>query len=98
MVIADSDEAALAIGRRAYRRWYSNFMHLWWQHNQKPANVVYPPEIDGQMADGRALVGSPDTVLRALRPAVRCRSVSAARESASGQETPVRHSLNSLPS
>ena len=36
MVIADTDEEALAIARRAYRRWYASFMHLWWKHNQKP--------------------------------------------------------------
>ena len=46
MVIADTDDEALAIARRAYRVWYASFMHLWWKHNQKPPNVNYPPEID----------------------------------------------------
>jgi len=68
MVIADTDEEALAVARRAYRVWYASFMHLWWKHNQKPPNVNYPPEIDGQLADGRAVVGSPATALKSLAP------------------------------
>jgi alkanesulfonate monooxygenase SsuD/methylene tetrahydromethanopterin reductase-like flavin-dependent oxidoreductase (luciferase family) len=43
-------------------------MALWRKHNTAPTNVNYPPEIDGQIADGRAVVGTPDTVLKALRP------------------------------
>jgi alkanesulfonate monooxygenase SsuD/methylene tetrahydromethanopterin reductase-like flavin-dependent oxidoreductase (luciferase family) len=68
MVIAESDAEALEIGRRAYRRWYASFMALWWKHNQKPPNVNYPPEIDGQLATGTAVAGSPATVLKALAP------------------------------
>jgi alkanesulfonate monooxygenase SsuD/methylene tetrahydromethanopterin reductase-like flavin-dependent oxidoreductase (luciferase family) len=68
MVIADTDAQALEIARRAYRVWYASFMHLWWKHNQKPPNVNYPPEIDGQIAAGTAVAGSPDTVLKTLAP------------------------------
>ena len=68
MVIADTDAEALSLARRAYRVWYASFMHLWWKYNQKPPNVNYPPEIDGQIATGTAVVGSPETVLKALRP------------------------------
>ncbi len=67
MVIADTDAEALDIARRAYRVWYASFMHLWWKYNQKPPNVNYPPEIDGQLASGTAVAGSPDTVVKALR-------------------------------
>jgi alkanesulfonate monooxygenase SsuD/methylene tetrahydromethanopterin reductase-like flavin-dependent oxidoreductase (luciferase family) len=67
IVLADSDDKALEIGRRAYRRWYSNFMTLWRQHNIAPTNVAYPPEIDGQIALGVAAVGTPATVLSRLR-------------------------------
>jgi alkanesulfonate monooxygenase SsuD/methylene tetrahydromethanopterin reductase-like flavin-dependent oxidoreductase (luciferase family) len=66
MVVADTDAQALNIARRAYRVWYSNFMHLWWKYNQKPLNVNYPPEIDDQIAAGTAIAGSPDTVREAL--------------------------------
>ena len=68
MVIADTDNEALEIARRAYRVWYASFMHLWWQHNVKPPNVNYPPEIDGQIATGTAIAGSPETVVKLLAP------------------------------
>src|SRR3954469_23688373 len=67
MVLADSEDKALEIGRRAYRRWWSNFMMLWLKHGVPPTNVSYPPEIDGQMADGRAIVGTPAKALEMLR-------------------------------
>jgi alkanesulfonate monooxygenase SsuD/methylene tetrahydromethanopterin reductase-like flavin-dependent oxidoreductase (luciferase family) len=67
MVLADSEDKALEIGRRAYRRWWSNFMMLWHKHGIPPTNVSYPPEIDGQMADGRAIVGTPAKALDMLR-------------------------------
>ena len=35
-------------------------MALWRKHDTAPTNVNYPPEIDGQIADGRAVVGTPD--------------------------------------
>jgi alkanesulfonate monooxygenase SsuD/methylene tetrahydromethanopterin reductase-like flavin-dependent oxidoreductase (luciferase family) len=68
IVIADTDAEALDVARRAYRRWYANFMHLWWKHDQKPPNVNYPPEIDDPIKIGTAAVGSPETVLNALEP------------------------------
>ena len=67
MVLAETDAEALAIGRRAYRRWWSNFMALWHKHNTAPNNVSYPPEIDGQIADGRAIVGTPAKAIEMLR-------------------------------
>jgi alkanesulfonate monooxygenase SsuD/methylene tetrahydromethanopterin reductase-like flavin-dependent oxidoreductase (luciferase family) len=67
IVMAETDELALARARRAYRRWWASFMALWQRHNRAPVNVNYPPEFDGQVADGRAVAGSPETVVRALR-------------------------------
>src|SRR3954453_19656349 len=67
MVLTDSEDKALEIGRRAYRRWLSKFMMLWLKHGVPPTNVSYPPEIDGQMADGRAIVGTPAKALEMLR-------------------------------
>ena len=32
IVVADTDDAALAIARRGYRRWYASFMKLWLDH------------------------------------------------------------------
>jgi alkanesulfonate monooxygenase SsuD/methylene tetrahydromethanopterin reductase-like flavin-dependent oxidoreductase (luciferase family) len=66
-VLAETDAEALEVARRAYRVWHRNFMFLWNKHNRGPVGVNYPPEIDEQMADGRAIVGSPETVLRKLQ-------------------------------
>ena len=59
MVLAETEEKALEIARRAYRRWWQSFMMLWLKHNIAPTNVSYPPEIDGQIADGRAMAARP---------------------------------------
>lgn len=67
MVLADSDEKALEIARRAYRRWWASFMKLWLKHGIPPTYVNYPPEIDGQIADGRAIAGTPAKALELLR-------------------------------
>ena len=42
-------------------------MALWQKHGTAPTNVNYPPEIDGQIADGRAIVGTPAKALEILR-------------------------------
>jgi len=67
LVLAESEQEALAVGRRAYRRWWRSFMTLWHKHAMAPTNVSYPPEIDGQIADGRAIVGTPGRGLELLR-------------------------------
>jgi alkanesulfonate monooxygenase SsuD/methylene tetrahydromethanopterin reductase-like flavin-dependent oxidoreductase (luciferase family) len=67
MVLAETEEKALEIGRRAYRRWWTSFMHLWQKHGTAPTNVNYPPEIDGQIADGRAIATTPAKALDILR-------------------------------
>ena len=67
LVVAETDEAALAIARRAYRRWFASFMKLWREHGTKTVGVVYPDEFDGDGANGRTIAGSPQTVLRVLQ-------------------------------
>ena len=67
MVLADTEEKALEIARPAYRRWHESFMMLWRRHGISPTNVNYPPEIDGQLADGRALATTPAKALEILR-------------------------------
>ena len=67
MVLAETEEKALEIGRRAYRRWWKSFMSLWQKHGTAPTNVNYPPEIDGQIADGRAIATTPAKALDILR-------------------------------
>jgi alkanesulfonate monooxygenase SsuD/methylene tetrahydromethanopterin reductase-like flavin-dependent oxidoreductase (luciferase family) len=58
---------AVEVARRAYRRWWASFMALWNKHGIPPNNVSYPPEIDGQIADNRAIVGTPAKALELLR-------------------------------
>jgi alkanesulfonate monooxygenase SsuD/methylene tetrahydromethanopterin reductase-like flavin-dependent oxidoreductase (luciferase family) len=67
IVVADTDEAALAIARRGYRRWYASFMKLWLDHGTKPVGVVYPTEFDGDGANGRMIAGSPQSVREQLQ-------------------------------
>ena len=67
LMLGETEEEALAIGRRAYRRWWASFMALWHKHGRPPVGVSYPPEIDGQIEDGRAVVGTPDRVVDILR-------------------------------
>ena len=67
LVLAESEAEALEIGRRAYRVWHNSFHSLWRKHGMAPLNVNYPPEIDGQIADGRAVTGTPDKVRDILK-------------------------------
>jgi alkanesulfonate monooxygenase SsuD/methylene tetrahydromethanopterin reductase-like flavin-dependent oxidoreductase (luciferase family) len=66
IVIAEDGAEALAIARRAYRRWYASFMKLWWDHKTPPVGVNYPAEIDGFLESGMAVVGAPADVRAAL--------------------------------
>ena len=58
---------ALELARRAYRRWLDSFLYLWRRHNLDPILAAYPDEIDGLIAEDRALVGSPATVRAGLQ-------------------------------
>ncbi len=67
LMVGETEQEALAIARRAYRRWWESFMALWHKHNRPPVGVSYPPEIDGQIEDSRAVVGTPVKVIDTLR-------------------------------
>jgi len=67
LMVAETEQEALTIARRAYRRWWASFMALWHKHNRPPVGVTYPPEIDGQIEDSRAVVGTPAQVIERLR-------------------------------
>jgi alkanesulfonate monooxygenase SsuD/methylene tetrahydromethanopterin reductase-like flavin-dependent oxidoreductase (luciferase family) len=67
VVVADTDAAALAIARPAYRRWLASFMKLWLDHGTRPVNVVYPAEFDGEGRDGRMIAGSSAAVRAELQ-------------------------------
>jgi len=67
VVVADTDEAALAIARRAYPMWYRSFNHLFWKHNTTPGALgERPPTFDGHIAKGTGIAGSAATVASVL--------------------------------
>ncbi len=66
VVVAESDERALEIARRGYRRWYASFIKLWNDKGLAPTNTNFAPEFDAVMASGQAVAGSPASVVRIL--------------------------------
>jgi alkanesulfonate monooxygenase SsuD/methylene tetrahydromethanopterin reductase-like flavin-dependent oxidoreductase (luciferase family) len=71
VVIADTDEAALAIARRAYPRWRDSFRWLFARHGAEPRVIgIYPPTFDELMALNNGVAGSPDTVRRFIEAEV----------------------------
>ena len=48
IVVADTDEAALAIARRGYRLWYASFMKLWLEHGSRPVASSTRPSSTGR--------------------------------------------------
>ena len=67
VVVADTDEAALAIANRAYPMWFRSFNHLFWKHNTTPGVLgERPPTFDGHIAKGTGIAGSPSTVADVL--------------------------------
>jgi len=66
VVVADSDGEALAIARRAHRRWHASFMKLWDKHGTRPINAFYPDTFDEAQSMGLAVAGTPAAVRDAL--------------------------------
>jgi alkanesulfonate monooxygenase SsuD/methylene tetrahydromethanopterin reductase-like flavin-dependent oxidoreductase (luciferase family) len=63
VVVADTDEEARAIARRAYPRWRESFRWLFVRHGAEPRIAgLYPPDFDGLMAIDNGVAGSPRTV------------------------------------
>jgi alkanesulfonate monooxygenase SsuD/methylene tetrahydromethanopterin reductase-like flavin-dependent oxidoreductase (luciferase family) len=63
VVVADTDEQALAIARRAYPRWRSSFRWLFARHGTEPRiTAIYPETFDGLAALDNGVAGSPKTV------------------------------------
>jgi alkanesulfonate monooxygenase SsuD/methylene tetrahydromethanopterin reductase-like flavin-dependent oxidoreductase (luciferase family) len=68
VVVAESDEEAMAIARRAYRVWFSAYTHLYRVFGGSHNRGEQPGEFDGICADlGRGFAGSPQTVLASVR-------------------------------
>jgi alkanesulfonate monooxygenase SsuD/methylene tetrahydromethanopterin reductase-like flavin-dependent oxidoreductase (luciferase family) len=65
VVVADTDEQALAIARRAYPRWRASFRWLFARHGTEPRVIgIYPPTFDELVALNNGVAGSPATVRR----------------------------------
>ena len=63
VVVADTDEQARAIARRAYPRWRRSFFWLFKRHDSAPRTAAfYPESFDDLQALGTAIAGSPPTV------------------------------------
>jgi len=66
IVLADTDEAALATARRAYVKWHANFHHLWHVHGVTPTRGERAPNFDEIRNGDRGIAGSPETVIKEL--------------------------------
>src|SRR4029077_10430010 len=67
VVVADTDEAALAVARRAYPTRRDSFRWLFARHGAEPRIAgLYPPTFDELAAIDNGIAGSPRTV-RAFR-------------------------------
>jgi alkanesulfonate monooxygenase SsuD/methylene tetrahydromethanopterin reductase-like flavin-dependent oxidoreductase (luciferase family) len=65
IVVADDDATALRIARRAYPRWHENFTHSLRRHGIRSTHAR-PGTFDEMAAQGKAVAGSPATVLAIL--------------------------------
>ncbi|MCK9511771.1 MAG: LLM class flavin-dependent oxidoreductase [Pigmentiphaga sp.] len=62
IVVADTEDDALASARRAYRRWYEHLMHLWVVHGTKPQTLAFPDNFDEAQRLGLGIAGTPGQV------------------------------------
>ncbi len=66
VVVAETDEKAMEIARRAYRHWHDSFHWLFRLHGKIPRLGERAKTFDLAMAEGRGVAGSPDTVAKFL--------------------------------
>lgn len=62
VVAANSDAEAMELGRRAWPRFYENFMKLWKKHGTTPRYARIPDNFDAAVNNRAAIVGSPATI------------------------------------
>jgi alkanesulfonate monooxygenase SsuD/methylene tetrahydromethanopterin reductase-like flavin-dependent oxidoreductase (luciferase family) len=66
IVVADSDEQAMAIARRAYLRWRASFTYLSELNGTLPQSPLRVDSFDTLIKQGQAIAGSPETVRKFL--------------------------------
>lgn len=71
IVVADSDEEARTIARRAYAKWLTSFNYLYSMHGSASALGPRPENFDVLMERGLGIAGRPETVIDYLAPQVR---------------------------
>ena len=67
VVAADSDAEAMALGRRAWPKFYFSFMKLWKLHGTQPRYARIPEDFDTMVQNGGAVAGSPSTIRDQVR-------------------------------
>jgi alkanesulfonate monooxygenase SsuD/methylene tetrahydromethanopterin reductase-like flavin-dependent oxidoreductase (luciferase family) len=65
VVVAATDEEALALGRRAYKKWHHSFTYLS-KLKQRAQRIPRPESFDTLLEIGEGIAGSPETVARRL--------------------------------
>jgi len=68
IVVADTDDAALATARRAYLRWRHSFTYLHDMHGTQVGSPLRAESFDALVKQGQAIAGSPRTVTAFLNP------------------------------
>jgi alkanesulfonate monooxygenase SsuD/methylene tetrahydromethanopterin reductase-like flavin-dependent oxidoreductase (luciferase family) len=66
VVISETDEKALAMGRRMYDVWYKSFMKLWRLHNKTPPLAACVETFDEMISGGKAIAGTSESVKEAV--------------------------------
>ncbi|NKB19438.1 MAG: LLM class flavin-dependent oxidoreductase [Alphaproteobacteria bacterium] len=67
IVVGETDEDALAVARRAYPVWHESFNYLFNYRGAAAPRHQRPSEFDAMAGLGRAVAGSPETVIEVLR-------------------------------
>jgi alkanesulfonate monooxygenase SsuD/methylene tetrahydromethanopterin reductase-like flavin-dependent oxidoreductase (luciferase family) len=67
VIVAESDDAALALARRAYPKWHANFSHLYKRFGRAPSGGERSPNFDDIRHGGRGVAGSAKSVIDILR-------------------------------
>ncbi len=62
ILVAESDDAALTIARRAYLHWRRSFSHAWELNGALPNSPLRVDSFDLLIKQGQAIAGSPKTV------------------------------------
>lgn len=69
VVVAETDEKAMAIAAAPYERWRRSLLHLWIKNGTDPG-LPFPETFEEAHRAGLAIAGSPDTVRRQVEATV----------------------------